>query len=146
VLTGVVGGEAGRERLAARRATFLMDGLGVRCVSDRPWVTPAETAECAMAHLAVGERSITEELFSWTRRHREDNGRYWTGTVYPDGSRFPPGEQSTYTSAAIVLCADAIADHSPAARLFVEHDTVVPEIIDIDDFDNLDGTPGARAV
>jgi hypothetical protein len=146
VLTGVVGGEAGCERLAARRATFLMDGLGVRCVSDRPWVTPAETAECAMAHLAVGERPIAEELFSWTRQYREDNGRYWTGTVYPDGSRFPPGEQSTYTSAAIVLCADAIADHSPAARLFVEHNAVVPGIIDIDDLDNLDGTSGARAV
>jgi hypothetical protein len=146
VLTGVVGGEAGRERLAARRSTFLMDGLGVRCVSDRPWVTPAETAECAIAHLAVGERTIAEELFSWTRRHREENGRYWTGTVYPDEARFPPGEQSTYTAAAIVLCADAITGHSPAARLFVDHDALVPEIIEIDDLDDLDGTSGARAV
>ena len=123
-----------------------MDGLGVRCVSDRPWVTPAETAECAMAHLAVGERQIAEELFSWTRRHREDDGRYWTGTVYPDESRFPPGERSTYTAAAIVLCADAITGHSPAAALFVEHDTVVPGLIDIGDLDDLDGTSGARAV
>jgi hypothetical protein len=143
VLTGVVGIEAGRERLAARRSAFLMDGLGVRCVSDRPWITPAETAECAMAHLAAGERLLAEELFSWTRRHRHDDGRYWTGTVYPDESRFPPGERSTYTSAAIVLCADAIAGHSPAAGLFVDHDALVPQLIDLDD---LDGTSGARAV
>jgi hypothetical protein len=143
VLTGVVAGEAGRRRLAARRDAFLMDGRGVRCVNDRPWVTPAETAECAMAHLAVGERDLAEELFGWTARYRSDDGRFWTGTVYPDESRFPPGERSTYTAAAIVLCADAITATTPAARLFVDHDAVVPPIIDLDE---LDGTSGARAV
>ena len=38
---------------SATRA-FVMDGCGVRCVSDRPWVTAAETCEYAMANLAVG--------------------------------------------------------------------------------------------
>jgi hypothetical protein len=152
VLTGVIAGEAGRDRLAERRATFVMDGLGVRCVSDRPWVTPAETAECALAHLAVGERDIAEELFRWTQRYRWDDGRYWTGTVYPDGSRFPPDERSTYTAAAIVLCADALTGASPAARLFVDHDALLPPILDLDDLDDdldeddRDGTSGARAV
>ena len=54
VLAGVVLGDAGRERLAERHAAFVMDGCGVRCVSDRPWVTAAETCEYAMANLAVG--------------------------------------------------------------------------------------------
>ena len=27
--------------------TFVMDGNGVRCVTDRPWITAAETCECA---------------------------------------------------------------------------------------------------
>ncbi|MGH9119946.1 MAG: prenyltransferase [Acidimicrobiales bacterium] len=143
VLTGVIAGDAGRDRLAARRSTFLMEGRGVRCVGDRPWVTPAETAECALAHVAAGERAIAEELFSWTSQYRFADGRYWTGTVYPDESRFPPGERSTYTAAAIVLCADAIAGCSAAAGLFVDHDSVVPEIIDLDD---LDGTSDVRAV
>ena len=31
-------------------------GVGVRCVSDQPWVTAAETAECVMALDAVGRR------------------------------------------------------------------------------------------
>jgi hypothetical protein len=146
VLTGVIGGDAGRARLADRRATFVMDGRGVRCVSDRPWVTPAETAECAMAHLAVGERAVAEDLFLWTHQYRADDGRYWTGTVHPEGSRFPPDERSTYTAAAIVLCADALTGASPAARLFVDHDSVLPPILDLDDHDDHDGTSGARAV
>ncbi|MEY2591350.1 MAG: hypothetical protein QOJ67_3334, partial [Acidimicrobiaceae bacterium] len=43
VLTGVVLGADGRTRLADRYDTFVMEGRGVRCVSDRPWVTVAET-------------------------------------------------------------------------------------------------------
>lgn len=143
VLTGVIGGDAGQERLAARRTTFVMEGRGVRCVSDRPWVTPAETAECAIAHLAVGERAIAEELFSWTQQYRFADGRYWTGTVYPDESHFPPDERSTYTAAAIVLAADALTGSTPAARLFVDPDTVVPSLMELDDLDDLDDRDGA---
>ena len=46
-----------RRRPPGRRAgrRFVMDGLGVRCVADKDWVTAAETAECALAHLAAGE-------------------------------------------------------------------------------------------
>ena len=44
---------------------------------------------------------------------RADDGRYWTGTVYPDEVHFPGGEQSTYTAAAVVLAADALAGRQP---------------------------------
>lgn len=128
VLTGVVLGEAGRQRLAERYDTFVMEGKGVRCVSDRPWVTAAETCECLMAHLAVGERERAMDLFHWAQRLREPDGKYWTGIVYPDEVHFPGGEQSSYTAAAVVLAADALADASPAAGLFVRHDTLPPLI------------------
>jgi hypothetical protein len=129
VLTGVVTGEAGRERLAARFERFVDPGHGIRCVNDRPWITVAETCECALAHFAVGETATGEELFSWTAQYRHDDGRYWTGTVYPDGGRFPAGERSTYTAASLVLCADAVACGSPASPLFRDHDAVLPELI-----------------
>jgi hypothetical protein len=130
VLAGVVTGEAGRERLAARRATFVLDGAGVRCVSDRPWVTVAETCECAMAHLVVGEREVAETLFAWTRQFRHDDDRYWTGTVFPELGRFPVDERSTYTASALVLAADAITATTPAAALFVDADSVLPPLLD----------------
>lgn len=126
ILGGAVLGEPGRERLAHRFSTFVMEGRGVRCVSDRPWVTVAETLECAMAHLAVGERDTATTLFTWAQQYREPGGRYWTGTVYPEEVHFPGGEQSTYTAATVVLAADALGGSSKASRLFVDHDAVLP--------------------
>ena len=128
VLTGVIDGDAGRARLAERRDAFVMDGKGVRCVSDRPWITAAETCECVMAHLAVGETDIARELFALTSHHRESDGRYWTGLVYPGGNHFPAEEQSSYTAAAVILGADALAGSSPASGLFVDHDRLPPLI------------------
>jgi hypothetical protein len=132
VLTGVVTGAEGRERLAARHDAFVMDGRGVRCVSDRPWVTVAETCEYAMACLSVGEPDRAEELLSWAQRYRTDDGRYWTGTVFPDEGRFPAGERSTYTASAVVLAADGLAGGSPASCLFTRPDQVLPAVFEAD--------------
>jgi MMP endo-(1,4)-3-O-methyl-alpha-D-mannosidase len=133
VLTGVLDGEAARARLADRHETFVMDGRGVRCVSDRPWVTVAETCEYALALLSLGDTESARRLYGWTQQYRHDDGRYWTGTVYPDVSRFPADERSTYTAAAVVLAGDALADASPASALFTRHDEVLPPLFDADE-------------
>jgi hypothetical protein len=132
VMAGVVVGEAGRERLRSGRDTFIMDGKGTRCVSDRPWVTAAETCECVLAHLVVGERAWAEDLFSWAQRLRCDDGAYWTGIVFPELKHFPGGERSTYTAAAVLLADDALAGRSAASRLFTDH-TFLPELVSVDD-------------
>ena len=128
VLAGAIAGDAGRERLSHRLDAFVMDGWGVRCVSDRPWITAAETCECAMAHLAVGEEATARTLFTWAQRLRTEEDRYWTGIVLPDEVHFPGGEQSTYTASAIILAADALAGKSPASGLFTRHDELPPLI------------------
>ena len=135
VLGGVILGETGRQRLADRFDTFIDDGRGVRCVKDRPWITAAETCECVLAHLAVGERETAEKLFSWVQQYRVESGRYWTGTVYPDLTHFPADEQSTYTAAAVVLAADGLWGEGPTSALFTDHDAVLPRLIDISDDD-----------
>ncbi len=124
VLCGAMIGEAAAERLSARFDTFVMDGLGVRCVGDRPWVTTAETCECALAHLAIGDRATAETLFATTWRMRTDDGRYWTGEVHPEEVHFPGGEQSTYSAAAVLLANDALAGTTAASDLFVDHSTL----------------------
>ena len=135
VLGGVVLGDVGRARLADRFDTFIDEGRGVRCVKDRPWITVAETCECLLAHLAVGERETAERLFSWVQQYRVESGRYWTGTVYPDLTHFPADEQSTYTAAAVVLAADGLWGEGPTSALFTDHDAVLPPLIDIADED-----------
>jgi hypothetical protein len=126
VLAGVLTGDEATARLDARHKAFVIEGRGVRCVSDRPWVTVAETCEYALAQLAAGNRSVAEDLFRWAQQYRTDDGRYWTGTVFPDESRFPAGERSTYTASAVVLAADGLSGGSPASSLFTQHDEVLP--------------------
>jgi hypothetical protein len=117
VLAGILDGAEARQRLVDRWDTFVLDGWGVRCVSDRDWVTPAETAECTLACLAAGLGTEAWQLFEWSQRQL-DGGRYWTGTVLPQRTLFPPGEKACYTAAAQLLAADALTDSSPAAGLF----------------------------
>jgi MMP endo-(1,4)-3-O-methyl-alpha-D-mannosidase len=131
VLSGALRDDA-RAHLEARRDVFVMDGLGVRCVSDRPWVTAAETCECALAHLAIGDPDRARDLFSWAQRMRLDDGRYWTGTVFPEEVHFPEDETSTYTAAAVVLAADALSGASAAAGLFTTFESL-PPILSVDD-------------
>jgi hypothetical protein len=128
VLCGIIRGAEARERLAARYDTFVMDTRGVRCVADRPWITTAETCECMLAHLAAGEREKAVTLFEWAQHLRADDGRYWTGIVYPDAVHFPGNERSTYSSASVVLAADALAGTSATSGLFT-HPDLLPELI-----------------
>jgi len=118
VLVGAVQGQAARSRLADGRSRFLLDTLGTRCVADRPWVTAAETAECAMAHLAAGESGWAHRLLAATRELRDTDGTYFTGMVHPERVHFPGGERTTYSAAAVVLATDALGGTGPASGLF----------------------------
>ncbi len=129
VLSGAVTGDAALERIDARWDTFVMEGRGIRCVSDRPWVTVAETCECAIACAAMGDLDRAHQLFAWAQQYRVEGGRYWTGTVYPDETHFPADEQSTYTAAAVVLAADALARPTRASLLFADADQVLPRVV-----------------
>ena len=147
---------AGKARLADGWTTFVMDGLGVRCVSDEPWVTASETAECAIAFATIGDTDTAADLLRWTRNHRRarrlvlDRHRVprdasepasdeapaeerpeaaqavrgvagERNDVYPDRLNFPFDEHTSYTAAAVILAADAIAGSGPAARIFAPH-------------------------
>jgi hypothetical protein len=118
VLCGALEGHAARDRLRGWWPTFVMAGLGVRCVATGDWVTAAETAECALALDAVGMRAEAGELLGAAQGLRLDDGTYWTGMVFPDGATFPHAERTTYTAAAIVLATDALSGASGASGLF----------------------------
>jgi hypothetical protein len=119
VLAGAVVGDDAGKLLASRWDDFVMEGKGVRCVSDRPWVTAAETCECVIAHVAAGERSKATDLFTWANALRDDDGRYFTGMVYPELVHFPDQERSAYTAAAVILAADALEGANPTSTLFL---------------------------
>jgi hypothetical protein len=117
VLGGAVRGAAAADRLADGWDTFVVPGLGVRCVSDEPWVTVAETCELVMALDACGLRGRAAELFAAVRRQRHEDGSYWTGWQFANQAPFP-AERSSWTAAAVVLAADALSGFSPGAAIF----------------------------
>jgi hypothetical protein len=117
ILGGAVRGPGASDRIAARWDEFWVEGLGVRCVADRPWVTGAETCELALTLDAMGERDAAIQAVTAMQHLRDPDGSYWTGYVFADDARWPL-ERSTWTGAAVILAVDAITQTSPGAGIF----------------------------
>ncbi len=123
ILVGVLRGNAAEARLASKWDTFVAPGRGVRCVSDQPWVTAAETCELVMALDAIGLHEQAHELFEWVQFLRHDDGAYWTGMNFPEArydrwGEYFTAEQPTWNSAAVVLAANALGGSGPTAGMF----------------------------
>ena len=132
VLAGVVTGGSARHRIEERWEDFVVDGLGARCVDDRPWITSAETAELCIALARCGMNAEAVELFSWVQYLRAGDGSYWTGATFPDGRHFP-NERSNWSAAAIVLADSVLAGHrpidqNPTAGLFLGESLIPIEL------------------
>ena len=117
VLGGVMVGEQAQERLDSRWDDFVVDGLGIRCVDHRPWVTGAETCELVLALEAAGRHEQALQQFTNMQHLRDEDGSYWTGLVFADGKRWPV-ELSTWTAAVMLLAADALSRATPGNEIF----------------------------
>jgi len=123
ILGGVLRGHPAQARVVHGSERFLVEGRGVRCVSDRPWITAAETCELVMALDAIGNDAQARTIFEWVQFLRDESGGYWTGANFEDeefhleGERYPV-EQPTWNSAAVVLAAEALSGEGPRAGLF----------------------------
>ena len=104
-------------RVAGRWDDFVVDGLGIRCVDDRPWVTGAETCELVLALDSMGEHDRARELLEAMQHLRDADGSYWTGYVFADDARWPI-ECSSWTTAAVVLGVDALSCATPGSDIF----------------------------
>jgi len=117
VLGGPVRGDEARNQLKRGWDTYVVEGLGVRCVHDEPWVTAAETAELAIALETTGDAAGALDLLDQIQLLRDPSGAYWTGWQY-ETRRHYPDEQSSYTAAAIVLAADVMCGATGGASIF----------------------------
>jgi len=117
VLGGPVRGGAAAARLEAGWDTFVVPGLGARCVSDEPWVTGAETCELAMALDAISDHARALDLLAQIQHLRDPGGAYWTGWQFANQAHFP-AEQSSWTAAAVVIAADALSGATRGSGIF----------------------------
>jgi len=117
ILSGAVTGQRAQQRIETFWDKFVIKNKGVRCVSDRPWVTVAETCELSLALSAIGNMHLSETVFSWIQKRTNSDGSYWCGFTCPDMTIWPK-YKSTWTNAAVLIAADAIYKHTTACRLF----------------------------
>jgi hypothetical protein len=117
VLSGAVTGYPAQQRIHKFWKKFIMEGQGVRCVSDQPWVTVAETSELCIALCAMGNPRLAEILFSWICDKRHEDGSYWCGFTCPDIVVWPEDKVS-WTNAVVLMALDALYRLTPASDLF----------------------------
>jgi hypothetical protein len=117
ILCGAVSGTRARQRVQRHWEKFVVEGQGVKCVADQPWVTLAETAELILALEAMGRRDLAETVFAWMGEKRFEDRTYWCGFTYPEKVVWPE-EKHAWTNAAVMLAADALYQLTPAGRIF----------------------------
>jgi hypothetical protein len=118
ILGGIYTGEDAVMRIKQRWAEFVIEGEGVRCVNDHPWVTTGETAEAAIACARAGLIDEARELLATTHKLRHVDGSYWTGLHVPTQTFFPEGERTAYSAAAMLLATAVLVGHEATNLVF----------------------------
>jgi hypothetical protein len=117
VLSGAMTGLQAIKRIEKSWDTFAVEGLGIRCVSDRPWVTMAETSELTLALTGMGKVELAAHVFSWISDKRFEDGTYWCGVTFPDGVIWPE-EKITWTNAVVMMAHDALMGITAGSHIF----------------------------
>jgi hypothetical protein len=121
VLCGALTGDAARQRIDQYWKKFVIESHGVRCVSDEPWVTIAETCELVLALSAIGNVEQGRIVFNWIADRCFEDGSYWCGFTCPDLTVWPE-DQMSWTNAVALMAADALYQLTPAANIFSHED------------------------
>ncbi len=121
ILSGALTGEAAIKRVEKYWKKYVVEGQGVRCVSDRPWITMAETSEFVIALAAMGNIKLARIVFSWIQERTYDDSTFWCGYTFPDMVIWPE-EKISWTNAVVLMAADALYGLTPASTLF-SHDS-----------------------
>ncbi len=117
MLSGAITGNKASKRVEKYWNKYVIEGQGVRCVSDQPWVTIAETCELVLALYGMGCVKKARIVFSWIQDRIYEDKTYWCGYTYPDMVIWPE-EKISWTNAVVLMAADALYSLTPASNLF----------------------------
>jgi len=86
-------------------------------VSDKPWITIAETCEFCLTLNSIGNKILSKTVFNWIYDKKYQDGAYWCGFTVPDMTIWTE-DKTTWTNAVVLMAADAIYNLTPASKLF----------------------------
>ena len=119
ILGGINSKQRSASQMTKSKDSFWIRGLGIKCVSDEPWVTVAETSECSIAYKKIGEDKIALELLHNALAIVDAKGIPYMGWQFHENIYWPE-ETPSWTSAACILAADANNQLTSAANLFIK--------------------------
>ncbi len=96
---------------------FYLDGIGIKCVIEEPWVTVAETSEFILALMCAGYDDEAKRLLFDVINISDEEGIPFMGWQY-EQNIFWPEEKPSWTAAALMLSAECVFDYSDASDLF----------------------------
>ena len=95
---------------------FYVDGLGIKCVREEPWVTVAETSEFIITLVISNRLEEARKIFSEAMNITDENDVPYMGWQY-EQNIFWPEEKPSWTSAALILAADSIYNFSSGSDI-----------------------------
>ena len=117
ILGGICSKKTVSSLISGVKKSFWVQGLGIKCVADEPWVTVAETSECSIAFKKIGEDEIALELLHNAISIVDSRSIPYMGWQYHENIYWPE-ETPSWTSAACILAADANNKLTEAHDLF----------------------------
>ncbi len=99
---------------------FYIEGLGVKCVREEPWITVAETCEFIIALIMSGNISKAKKILIEVLNISDKKNIPFMGWQFEENF-FWPNEKPTWTSAALIIAADSIYDFSDGSDIFTRN-------------------------
>jgi len=99
---------------------FYVEGIGVKCVVDEPWVTVAETSEFIISLVISNELEEAKKILVEVMNISDSNDIPYMGWQYVENI-FWPEEKPSWTAAALILAADSIFDFSPGSDILKDN-------------------------
>ena len=99
---------------------FYIEGIGVKCVVEEPWVTVAETSEFIVSLVISNEIEEAKKLLIEVMNISDLNDIPYMGWQYKENI-FWPEEKPSWTAAALILAADSIYDFSSGSDILKEN-------------------------
>ena len=122
VLCGAFELNSSKEIIHKTISEFYVEGLGIKCVKEEPWVTVAETNEFVIAAMKAEETDLAIKIFGEALNITDSSNIPYMGWQYVENIYWPD-EKPSWTAGAVILAADAIFKFTDGANLFVDQQT-----------------------
>ena len=122
IISGAFNRDESKDIIVNTLANFYIEGLGIKCVKEEPWVSVAETNEFVIAAVKADEINLAKNIFLESLNISDEDNLPYMGWQYVENI-FWPDEKPTWTAAAVILAADSLYKFTDGSNLFIDMQT-----------------------